>query len=58
MEQTLEFLRQRGQGVENEDVARLSPLGHDHITMLGHYSFEVPDVVAQGLLRPLSPSDE
>ena len=58
MEQALESLRQRGQGASNEDVARLSPLGHEHITMLGNYSFEVPDVVAQGHLRPLSSFDE
>ncbi len=42
----------------DDDVARLSPLGHDHITMLGHYSFEVPEIVAQGHLRPLSSLDE
>ena len=58
MEQALASLRQRGQVVSDDDVARLSPLGHDHITMLGHYSFEVPAIVAQGHLRPLSPWDE
>ena len=58
MEQALASLRQRGQEVSDEDIARLSPLGHDHITKLGHYSFEVPEVVMQGLLRPLMPSEE
>ncbi|NMP24756.1 Tn3 family transposase [Sulfobacillus harzensis] len=58
MEQALDALRRRGQEITDDDVVRLSPLGHDHITMLGHYSFEVPDVVAQGHLRPLSPFDE
>ncbi|MDA8192833.1 MAG: Tn3 family transposase [Thermaerobacter sp.] len=40
--------------IDEADVARLSPLGHDHITMLGHYSFDVPESVAQGRLRPLT----
>ncbi len=58
MEQALDALGQRGQETTYDDVVRLSRLGHDHITMLGHYSFEVPDAVAQGHLRPLSVFDE
>ena len=34
-------------------VARLSPLIHDHINMLGRYSFAMPETVARGELRPL-----
>jgi hypothetical protein len=34
-------------------VARLSPLGFDHINMLGRYAFIPPDLVARGELRPL-----
>ena len=34
-------------------MARLSPLGHGHVTMLGRYSFTLPDSVARGELRPL-----
>ena len=38
--------------------ARLSPLGHEHINMLGRYSFSIPESVARGELRPLrNPSD-
>jgi len=45
--------------VKEEDVARLSPLLHEHINMLGRYSFSVPESVAKGELRPLrNPSDE
>jgi hypothetical protein len=33
--------------------ARLSPLGHDHINMLGRYAFTLPARVARGELRPL-----
>ena len=36
-----------------EDVARLSPLGHKHVNMLGHYAFSLPEAVARGELRPL-----
>ncbi len=39
--------------VRAEDVARLSPLGFDHINMLGRYAFILPDLVARGELRPL-----
>jgi len=34
-------------------VARLSPLGFDHINMLGRYAFILPDPIARGELRPL-----
>ena len=39
--------------VRDEDVARLSPLGHEHINMLGRYTFSLPDRIARGELRPL-----
>jgi hypothetical protein len=32
---------------------RLSPLGFDHINMLGRYAFILPEKVARGELRPL-----
>ncbi len=38
---------------EWKDAARLSPLGHEHINMLGRYAFTLPDTVARGELRPL-----
>lgn len=38
--------------VRAEDAARLSPFGHEHINLLGRYSFAVPDSVARGELRP------
>jgi hypothetical protein len=34
-------------------VARLSPLGFDHINVLGHYAFILPDQIACGGLRRL-----
>jgi TnpA family transposase len=49
----LDELRNQGQPVGEDDVARLSPLVHNHIAMLGHYEFVLPDDVARGNLRPL-----
>ena len=38
---------------------RLSPLIHDHINLLGRYSFAMPDIVARGGLLPLrDPTDQ
>ena len=37
----------------DEDVARLSPLAHEHINMLGRYAFILPEPVARGELWPL-----
>jgi len=53
MDAALSELRDEGFGVREDDVARLSPLGHEHINMLGRYAFTLPDPVARGELRPL-----
>ncbi len=53
MDAALRQLRKEGFEVKDEDVARLSPLGHDHINMLGRYTFKLPQRVARGELRPL-----
>ena len=58
MNAALEQLRRDGYRVLEEDVARLSPLIHGHINMLGRYSFAVPESVVNGELRPLrDPAD-
>ena len=49
----LDRLRAEKYDVRLEDVARLSPLGHSHVNMLGRYAFTLPDTVARGELRPL-----
>ena len=49
----LRQLRLEGFDVRDDDVARLSPLGHEHINMLGRYTFTLPPPIAQGELRPL-----
>jgi len=53
MDAALNQLRAEGFDVRAEDVARLSPLGFDHINMLGRYAFILPDQIARGELRPL-----
>ena len=53
MDAALDQLRAAGFDVCTEDVVRLSPLGFDHINMLGRYAFILPDLVARGELRPL-----
>ena len=53
IEAVLNQLRREGDTVRDEAVARLSPLIHAPINMLGRYSFAVPDAVARGELRPL-----
>jgi TnpA family transposase len=54
----LEQLRREGYPIKDEDVARLSPLGFEHINLLGRYTFSMPESVQRGELRPLrSPND-
>jgi len=36
MQAALEHLRVQGKALKDEDIARLSPLCHRHINMLGH----------------------
>nr|WP_281401418.1 Tn3 family transposase [Streptosporangium saharense] len=54
MDAALTKLRVQGFTVRDEDVARLSPLIHAHVNMLGRYSFALPDL--PGGLRPLGES--
>ena len=53
MDAVVRELRAEGYEVKTEDVARLSPLGHKHVNMLGRYAFTLPEAVARGELRPL-----
>jgi TnpA family transposase len=58
MQAALTQLRANGDSVNDADVARLSPLLHEHINMMGRYSFSMPEAVAKGELRPLrDPAD-
>ncbi len=53
MDAALNRLQVEGYEAQPGDVARLSPLGHGHVNMLGRYAFTLPDTVARGELRPL-----
>lgn len=53
MDAALDQLRREGFEVRDEDVVRLSPLAHEHVNMLGRYTFTLPEPVARGELRPL-----
>ncbi len=46
-------LRAQGHHITDADLARLLPLGHDHIRMIGRYHFILPADPATGRLRPL-----
>ncbi len=53
IQSALDVIREVGGIVEESDVQRLSPLVHEHINIMGKYSFELPDEVEQGKLRTL-----
>jgi TnpA family transposase len=52
----VEALREAGEEVRDEDVARLSPLVTAHLNVLGRYSFAAPHLEAR--LRPLRDPEE
>jgi TnpA family transposase len=58
MERALRQLQGYGLDVRPEDIARLSPLGFQHVNMLGRYSFNLPESLARGELRPLRDSND
>ena len=49
----LSYLREQGETLTQEDIARLSPLGHEHINMVGRYHFHLPESLKNGGIRPL-----
>jgi hypothetical protein len=49
----VEQLRAEGIDVDPQDIARLSPLTHKHINLLGRYAFSLPEPIAKGQLRQL-----
>ncbi len=54
MEAALNHLRAQGIKIRPADLARLSPLIHKHIHVLGRYAFTLPEPIANGALRPLN----
>ena len=54
---SLDWLTAIGEDASPADIARISPLKHAHINVLGRYHFEMPDDVAAGAMRPLRDPD-
>ena len=54
MQEALSWMRSNGEETGGEDIARLSPLMHGHINMLGHYTFTLPEDILKGELRELN----
>lgn len=54
MESALQVLRNRGHTLDDNNIARLSPLGHEHINIVGRYSFILPEEIKDGRLRNLT----
>ena len=53
IERVIAHLRQTGQHIAEADIARLAPLGYAHLTVLGRYTFAVPELIANGVWHPL-----
>lgn len=58
MDRAVEEMRQRGMTVLPEDVARLSPIGHEHVNVYGKYSFTLAEPIQRGAFHPLRELDE
>ena len=56
MNKAIEYLKASGVGVREEDVKRLTPLGHEHIRLTGRYDFTLTANPETGGLRPLRQS--
>ncbi len=54
MQAAQEHLQSQGMTIRPEDQARLSPLQHKHLYVLGRFSFTLPDPISSGKLRPLA----
>lgn len=55
MQAALDHLQNQPGKIREEDEARLSPLVHGHLNVLGRYSFTLNEQVKNGQLRPLNP---
>ena len=51
--EVLRQLEQEGYKINPADVAKLSPLIHEHFNFLGRYNFRLEGPPAEGKLRPL-----
>jgi len=51
-------MRQRDMTILSNDVARLSPIGHEHVNVYGKYSFQLTESIQQGAFHLLRELDE
>ncbi len=58
IEVALDAIKQAGQPAFDSDIQRLSPLGYEHINIMGRYSFVLPEEIEQGGLRSLLSVDK
>ncbi len=59
MQEVLRQLEKEGHKINPADVAKLSPLIHEHFNFLGRYNFRLEGPPAEGKLRPLrQPSEQ
>jgi hypothetical protein len=56
MNKAIEHLKATGVEVREEDIERLTPLGHEHIRLTGRYDFTLKANPETGGLRPLRQS--
>jgi hypothetical protein len=57
MDDAINHLRASGREVLDEHLARLSPLQHEHVLMLGTFPFTLPAELAAGRRRELRTGD-
>ncbi len=54
LDRAVNYLLDQGRTVAIDDIARLSPLVHNHINLHGRYQFTLDGPAAHGQLRPLN----
>ncbi len=57
MEAAIKAIENEGMKIDPNDKKRLAPFGHEHINIVGHYSFELAHEILNGRLRRLLPMD-
>jgi TnpA family transposase len=58
MDSALNHLLKQQMVIHPEDVQRLSPLGYEHINILGRYRFDLSEDLKNGAMRPLRSQSE
>lgn len=53
LDESVRHLRNGGEEVADENLARVSPLAREHVRVLGRYHFTLDKSVVEGGLRPL-----